>query len=41
MKYTTSRLNALHTILMFMLGRKPTHVEMIVTYRILFGRLYG
>jgi hypothetical protein len=38
MKYTTPRLNALQTVLMFMLGRKPTHVEMIVTHRILFGR---
>lgn len=29
--YTTPLLNALHTTLVFMLGRAPTHREMLIT----------
>lgn len=39
MKYTTPRLNALHTLLYFMLGRKPSHGEMVDMHKIVLGKV--
>lgn len=38
-RYTSPLLNALHTVLVFMHGRQPTHLEMLQTAGIMRRRV--